>query len=199
MEANLNKTASRKLALFMHISIDGFTARPNGSMDWIHINEDMFEYARLQTEESDTAIYGRKTFELMDAYWPTAADKQNASKHDIEHSTWYSKVQKIVVSETMRGKKIPQVEIISENVITQIKALKQRAGKDIVMFGSPTLSHAFMNHNLIDDYWLFINPVILGTGIPLFKDIKNQLNLELIKNISLAGGVIAAHYKNIPG
>ena len=73
----------RKIVLFMHTSLDGFTAGPNGEMDWIIVNEEMFDIAKEQTEQADTALYGRVTYQMMDAYWPTAGDKPGASKHDI--------------------------------------------------------------------------------------------------------------------
>ncbi|HEY3389351.1 MAG TPA: dihydrofolate reductase family protein, partial [Prolixibacteraceae bacterium] len=82
----------RKVVLFMHMSLDGFTARTNGGMEWISVEEEMFEAAGQRTREADTALYGRRTYELMQSYWPTAADQPNATKHDIEHSMWYKQV-----------------------------------------------------------------------------------------------------------
>jgi dihydrofolate reductase len=76
----------RKLVLFMHTSLDGFVAGPNGEMDWISVDDEMFEYAGQRTREADTALYGRITWQMMESYWPTAADQPAASKHDIEHS-----------------------------------------------------------------------------------------------------------------
>ncbi len=80
----------RKLVLFMHTSLDGFTARPDVAMDWVHVEEEMFEAAGQRTREADTALYGRRTYELMQSYWPTAANQPNATKHDIEHAAWYN-------------------------------------------------------------------------------------------------------------
>ena len=158
----------------MHTSLDGFVAGPNGEMDWINVEEEMFDQAGRSTEAADTALYGRVTYQMMDAYWPMAADQPNATKHDIEHSTWYNKVEKVVLSRSMKGAKIPKTRIISENSSAEIRRLKQGTGKDIVMFGSPTAAHSLMEESLIDDYWLFVNPIVLGEGIPLFKRIKNR-------------------------
>ncbi|RAJ24536.1 RibD domain-containing protein [Pedobacter cryoconitis] len=77
----------RKIVLLIHITLDGFAAGPNGEMDWIHINEEMFDYIGEQTNLADTALYGRVTYQMMENYWPAAAGKPGASKHDIEHST----------------------------------------------------------------------------------------------------------------
>src|SRR5436853_7158414 len=80
----------RRLVLFMHTSVDGFVAGLNGEMDWINVDDDMFEYAGKQTDLADTALYGRITYQMMESYWPTAADQPNATKHDIQHSRWYN-------------------------------------------------------------------------------------------------------------
>src|SRR3979409_1602991 len=101
----LNTGLMRKLVLFMHTSLDGFVAGPNGEMDWIKVDDEMFEYVGKRTNGADTALYGRVTYQMMEGDWPTAADRPNATKHDIEHSRWYNKVAKIVLSRTMRGKK----------------------------------------------------------------------------------------------
>src|SRR6476646_10483232 len=158
----------RKIVSFMHTSVDGFVAGPAGEMDWIHVDDDLFEYAGKQTDRSDTALYGRVTWEMMDSYWPTAADKPNASKHDIEHSHWYNKVDKLVLTKTMRGKKADKVKFISDNIFSEINSFKQAPGKNVMIFGSPTAAHSLMEYNLIDEYWLFVNPILLGQGIRLF-------------------------------
>src|ERR671933_369653 len=92
------KNKMRKLVLFMHTSLDNFVAGPNGEMDWITVDEEIFEYAGKRTSEADTALYGRVTYQMMESYWPTAADQPGASKHDIQHSAWYKSVEKVVVS-----------------------------------------------------------------------------------------------------
>jgi dihydrofolate reductase len=185
----------RRLVLFMHTSLDGFVGGPNGEMDWIDVNDEMFEYAGQRTREADTALYGRVTYQMMESYWPTAGDQPTATKHDIEHSQWYNSVAKVVVSRTMTGAKPTNTRIVGEGVTAEIIKLKQAAGKDIVMFGSPTVAHALMAENLIDDYWLFINPVLLGRGIPLFKDIKARAALGLGASHVFSSGVVCLHYE----
>jgi len=184
----------RRLVLFMHVSVDGFVGGPNGEMDWIHVDEDMFEYAGQQTDNADTALYGRRTFEMMQSYWPTAADLPNATKHDIQHSQWYSSVEKLVVSRTMQNE-FKNVTMLRENIADEVAKRKQESGKNIVIFGSPSAAHLLMQHNLIDDYWLFINPVILGGGIPLFKDVQERLKLKLVWNKIFDSKVVGLHYK----
>ena len=185
----------RKLVLFMHTSLDGFTTDSKGKIDWIQIEEEMFNYAGQRTNEADAALYGRGTFQIMESYWPTAADKPDASKHDIEHSRWYNHVDKIVVSKTLKPADHPKTQIVSENLATEIRKLKQKTGKNIIMFGSPTLAHSLMQENLIDDYWLLMNPILLGQGIPIFRGLKNEIKLKLILSKTFVSGVVCLHYE----
>ena len=184
----------RKINSFMHISLDGFVAGPNGEMDWIKINQDIFDYGAKRISESDTALYGRTTFQMMEAYWPTAADKPNATKHDIEHSQWYSKIHKIVLSKSLKNEDWINTTIISDNLLVEINEIKQQPGSEILIFGSPTATHSLMQLDLIDGFWLFVNPIILGKGIPLFADIKEKIKLNLLTTRQFTCGVTELNY-----
>lgn len=184
----------RKIISFMHISLDGFVAGPNGEMNWIKVDEEIFDYVGKRIGESDTALYGRVTYEMMENYWPAAGDKPNASKHDIEHSKWYNKAQKIVLSKTMKGAGLTNTRIISDNLPQTINEIKQEAGNEILLFGSPTATHSLIQLNLIDGYWLFINPIILGRGIPLFADVNDKTYLKLLSTRQFSSGVVALNY-----
>lgn len=184
----------RKIISFMHISLDGFVAGPNGEMDWITVDEEIFDYVGKRISEGDTALYGRVTYQMMESYWPTAADQPNASKHDREHSEWYKKVHKVVLSRTMPAAGLNNTTIIPDNLSTSINKIKQQAGADIMLFGSPTATHSLIQQNLIDGYWLFVNPIILGQGIPLFTDIKDKIKLKLLNSHPFASGVTELNY-----
>lgn len=184
----------RKLISFMHISLDGFVAGPNGEMDWINVDQEIFDHVGKRISEGDTALYGRVTYEMMEGYWPTAADQPNASKHDIEHSKWYSKVRKVVLSKTMNVSNLVNTKVVSGNLLESIKEIKQGAGSDILVFGSPRATHSLIQQNLIDGYWLFVNPVILGKGIPLFNAINDIVKLELLTTRQFACGVTELNY-----
>ena len=119
----------RKIISFMHISLDGFVAGLNGEMDWIKVDEEIFDYVEKQISEGDTALYGRITYQMMENYWPTAGDKPTATRHDIEHSKWYSKVHKVVLSKTMKGPGLTNAKIISDNLSNEINEIKQRGIK----------------------------------------------------------------------
>jgi len=186
----------RKIISFMHVSLDGFVAGPKGEMNWIKVDQEIFDFVGKRISEGDTALYGRVTYDMMQGYWPTAADKPNASKHDIEHSKWYGNVHKVVLSKTMKGQGLPNTTIISDNLSDRINEIKKSGGgsKDIMLFGSPTATHALMQENLIDGYWLFVNPIILGQGIPLFVDIKDKIKLKLLATSQFSCGVIELSY-----
>ncbi len=184
----------RKIISFMHISLDGFVAGPNGEMNWIKVNEEIFDYVGKRIKEGDTALYGRVTYQMMESYWPTAGDQPNASKHDIEHSQWYKKVHKVVLSKTMKGTDLTNTTIISDNIAKEINKIKQQPGNDILLFGSPTATHSLIQENLIDGYWLFVNPIILGQGIPLFTGIKDKVKLKLLNTHKFDIGVTELNY-----
>jgi dihydrofolate reductase len=185
----------RKIVSFFHVSLDGYVAGLNGEMDWIKVDDEIFEHVGDRVNNSDTALYGRVTWQMMEGYWPTAADQPNASKHDIEHAAWYKTAEKIVLSESMKGEQLPNTVFISEDVEQRIKALKQQGDKEILLFGSPSATHSLLQYDLIDEFWLFVNPVLLGKGMPLFKNVSETTPLTLVSSKTFSNGVICMHYK----
>jgi dihydrofolate reductase len=183
-----------KIISFVHISLDGFVAGPNGEMNWIKVNEEIFDYIGKRIGETDTALYGRVTYEMMEGYWPTAGDEPDASTHDKQHSKWYKKAHKVVLSKTMKSVNLPNTTIISDNLSKEINDLKQKGNTDILLFGSPTATHSLIQQNLIDGYWLFVNPVILGEGIPLFTGVKEKTKLKLLGSHQFESGVTELNY-----
>lgn len=187
----------RKIISFMHISLDGFVAGPNGEMGWIKVDEELFDHVGKRISLGNTALYGRVTYQMMESYWPAAGTKPNASTHDINHSKWYNNVHKIVLSKTMKDAELANTTIISDNISESINEIKRSGngdGKDILLFGSPTATHSLMQLDLVDGYWLFVNPVILGKGIPLFTDIKDKIKLELQATRQFTSGVTELDY-----
>jgi dihydrofolate reductase len=185
----------RNLIFFMHTSLDGFVAGLNGEMNWIKVDEAMFDFVATMTSQSDTALYGRVTYEMMQSYWPTAGEQPDASKHDKEHSAWYNKVSKVVLSKTIQETGLHNTKVIGDRLSDNINKLKQQEGKNILIFGSPSASQSLLNEGLIDEFWLFVNPIILGQGMPLFKDINGTTKLKFVESKTFASGVIALHYE----
>jgi dihydrofolate reductase len=131
---------------------------------------------------------------MMQAYWPTAGSKPDATKHDIQHSTWYNSVEKVVLSHTMKGTHEKNTRIFSHNASEEIHKLKQKPGKNILMFGSPGAVNSLLKDQMVDELWLLINPIILGKGIPYLTGIKNKLPLKLISSKLFPGGVVCLQY-----
>jgi len=181
----------------MHTSLDGFVAGVNGEMNWIKVDEEMFDFIATVTATADAALYGRATYEMMQGYWPTAGDQPDASKHDKEHSAWYKTVSKIVLSKAMNAEGLNNTTIISDHLTENINKIKNQDGKNILIFGSPSASHSLMSEGLIDEYWLFVNPVLIGKGIPLFKNVTDITKLKLIESKTFSSGVIALHYETV--
>src|SRR5574339_591477 len=176
------------ITFFIHVSLDGFGCGITGPIYRIYGVVEILDYGAERIYATDTALYGRKTYQLMESYWPTAADQPNATKHDIEHSKWYKHAKKIVLSKTMKEENLINTQVISNNLVDEINKLKQSTEKEILLFGSPTAGHSLMAENLIDGYWLNINPVLLGNGIPVFKDIKTKTDLSLVTSKVFSSG-----------
>lgn len=179
----------------MHTSLDGFVAGPDGAMDWIIVDEEIFSFVGARTNEADMALYGRITYEMMEGYWPTAADQPNATQHDKEHASWYNRVEKVVLSKTLQGQKPKNTTIISGDLEKNIGEIKHSEGGNIIIFGSPTASHALMRAGLIDDFWLFVNPLVLGEGVPLFDGITEKIPLTLAQSQVFSSGVVSLLYE----
>lgn len=184
----------RKLIAFNHISLDGFVAGPNGEMNWIKIDPDLFDFVEQRISKGNAAMYGKNTFLLMEGYWHTAAEQPNATKHDVNHSKWYKEIRKIVISKSLNASDYSNTEIINENLIEAIQKIKEEEGPEILVFGSPSATHELLKHDLIDGFWLFLNPVVLGNGIPLFKNVNAKLDLKLVSTHKFDSGVTELNY-----
>ena len=130
----------------------------------------------------------------MQGYWPTAADAPDASAHAKSHARWYSGVKKIVASRTLPASKDPNLRVVADDILGALRAEKQKAGGDIMIFGSPTLTRALAAADLVDEWRLSLQPVILGGGLPLFAERESRAKLELRSSKTFGSGVIALHY-----
>lgn len=181
----------------MHTSLDGFVAGVNGEIDWVKLDDALFDFVATMTDQADTALYGRVTYEMMQSYWPKAGEKPNATKHDKEHSHWYNNVSKVVLSRTIQEAGLYNTKVIGDRLSDNINKLKQQVGKNILIFGSPGATQSLLNQGLIDEFWLFVNPIILGQGMPLFKDMIGRIKLKYLESKTFACGVIALHYEKL--
>jgi len=170
----------RNLISFMHVSLDGFVAGPRGELNWAKVDGEIFHHVGKRISQTDTAMYGRVTYELMESYWPTAGERPGATQHDIQHSKWYATSRKLVLSRTLSAEGLTNTTVISDNLIDRINEIRHQPGPEILLFGSPSATHALMQLNLIDGFWLFLNPILLGQGIPLFNGRQHKVNLKLL-------------------
>jgi dihydrofolate reductase len=187
----------RKLVLFMHVSLDGFAATAGGGLDWISYDSELQQYADEIVTTVGSPVYGRGTYELMAGYWPGVLNDPNANERSKAHAQWVDKATKIVFSKTMKEAGWNNTIVIKDHIAEEINKLKQQPGKDLVIFGSPGLAHSFMELDLIDEYQFTLNPVLLGSGMPVFQDIKNKTDLTLVKATPLKSGVIGLHYVKV--
>ncbi len=187
----------RKVISFMHVSLDGFTTGPNGELEWAIVDEELNPYVDDLFKSVDTALYGRVTYLVMQSYWPTVLTDQDAAPRDLAHARWVENVSKIVYSRTLSHANWNNSRLVNDHIAEDIASLKQQPGLDLMIFGSPRLTHSFMHLGLIDEYRLFLNPIVLGGGIPLFQGISDWTKLKLLATKTFQAGVVGLHYETI--
>ncbi len=185
----------RKVISLMHVSLDGFTAGPNGELEWALVDEETYQYVADLLATVDTALYGRVTYHMMEGYWPTVPANPSSTKEDLQHAHWVENVHKIVFSRTLESVSWNNTRLVKENIADEVARLKHLPGKDLMIFGSPSIVHTLTQRGLIDEYRININPVVLGSGIPLFKDVKEQIAFELLETRTFHSGVVGLHYR----
>lgn len=184
----------RKLILIVHTSLDGYVAGLNGDLSGFEAAEENLEFVVQLTKEADAAMFGRVSFELLDKYWPQAKNHPKATQGEIEYSNWYNQAHKIIASKTLKSKDVENATILNGNLIAQIHEIKNQPGKSILLFGSPGIFQSLVEFDIIDEYWVFINPVVFGQGLPLFIPMNTKIKLQLRQSIPFANGEIAHHF-----
>jgi dihydrofolate reductase len=190
-------TKMRKLVLFMHVSLDGFAADPNGGLDFLSYDHELQQYADELVKTVGSPVYGRTTYQLMESYWPTVLKKPDAAGHALAHAQWVENVPKIVFSKTLNEVTWNNTQLIKGNLAEEVKKLKQQPGKDLAIFGSPGLAASLMNLGLIDEYKLTVHPIILGNGISAFANNTTKSTLKLLDSKTLKSGVLTLHYTTV--
>lgn len=182
-----------KLIISEHITLDGYMAGINGEMDWIGFDDELFDFVGRITDSAGGALYGRKTYEIMDAYWPIAGTKPQATKHDLEHSAWYSRVDRLVLSRTMQGQDTGQTRFITSDDLTPVTEMVSRT--NVVVFGSPSAVRLLLDAGLVDEMHLFVNPVTLGSGVSMWGAMAQRQQWLLAgSNTYVNGKIIGLHY-----
>jgi dihydrofolate reductase len=181
----------RKVIFFMLISLDGFFEGSDRDINWHTVDEEFNKFAIDQINNVDTLLFGRVTYEMMATYWPTT----DAIANDPVVAGEMNSLPKIVFSKTLSSATWQNTRLIKENFVEEISKLRQLPGKDLIIFGSSDLAVTFIEHDLIDEYRIMINPVVLGGGKSLFKGLQNKLDLKLLKTKVFNSGNVLLYYE----
>ena len=187
----------RKLKLQLQVSIDGFVSGVNGEMDWMVWNWDdvIKKYTGDLTESVDTVVMGRVLAQGMSEYWPAVAQNPESSKDDTYMAEKMNGLPKVVFSKTISSLDWTNVIISAEDASEVIAELKKKEGKDIIMYGGAGIVSSFIKLDLIDEYHFYVNPSILGKGMPVFQEVSERLKLNLIKTTPGESGIVILHYE----
>lgn len=190
----------RKVFLHIIVSLEGYIEGPNGELDWHFIDDEFEEYINDLLRSIDGMLYGRKSYELLAGYWPTAVEDpvaavnpSNPSRH-IEAARMMNALPKYVVSTTLRKTEWNNSHIIGSNIEEEITKLKKQPGKDLALFAGAKLTASLMKHDLIDEYRLLVFPALLGGGTPLFNGGYERSNLRLIDSRMFTSGALLLKY-----
>jgi len=186
----------RKIILIVHTSIDGFVAGKRGEFDDFNPSPENLDFICSLTDEADTALMGRVSYQMLQSAWPDARNKPDATQSEIKYSNWYNDAQKIVISNSMTGTDLHNTTIINGNIADKILHIKKQEGKSILMFGGPTAFQLLNELNLIDEFWVIVYPVIFGQGIPFSPRAMNLKRLKLLTTKQLSNGEIAIKYQS---
>ena len=179
----------RKLIASMNMTLDGFCDHTAGIAD-----DELHEHYSDMLRKAGLLLYGRTTYQLMEDYWPGLVKRPSGNKALDDFAVQIDSVPKIVYSRTLKSVDWETAELKRELVKEEIEQLKQLPGKDIYA-GSPSMIVQLTQMGLVDEYHLCIHPVILGSGLTLFKNITSQIDLELLNTKTYGSGVVALYYR----
>jgi dihydrofolate reductase len=189
----------RKVILAMQVTLDGFIEGPKGEVDWaMKEDEETWKYVFDVQRSADTLLLGRVMYPGFEKYWLAARTNPSSTKNEIEYARLADTMQKIVFSKTLKKVEWKTTRIVKDHIAEEIQRMKQQPGKDMVLLGGAGLASSFMNLGLIDEYHLIVNPLILGGGKPLFKDVKERHKLKLINTKTFKSGKVVLHYGKAP-
>jgi dihydrofolate reductase len=182
-----------KIVSFTHVSLDGFACGLNGELAWAQIGEEIQNDVSAFLATAGAAIYGRVTYGMMHGYWPTVLGNPSVSARDVEHARWVEAIPKIVISRSLEGADWNNTTVIRDNVVERLDEFKRSQDGDLVIFGSPKTTHLLANLGVVDEYLIYLNPVTIGAGVPLFEAEANS-KLALLKEKRFEAGVVALRY-----
>jgi dihydrofolate reductase len=185
----------RKIVFMMSVSLDGFFEGPNRELDWQLVDEELHGHFNDWLRGAGAFLDGRVNYELMAGFWPTADADPAASPSMAEFAGIWREMPKIVFSRTL-VRADWNATVVGEVVPEDILALKAQTGGDLVL-GGADLAVTFIRHDLIDEYRIYVHPVLLGQGRPLFRPTDLRLGLRLAENRAFGSGVVLLRYERV--
>jgi len=186
----------RKLIYSMGVSLDGFIAGRDGEIDWSAPDEELHRFHNQQTREIGAHLCGRRLYEVM-AYWETADEHPSVPDHELEFARIWKDLPKIVFSKTLERVE-GNARLVRDGVADEVAKLKEQPGQDLAV-GGAGLASTLMRLNLIDEYRLFVSPVLLGGGTPYFPALDERINLELVETQTFGSRVVYLRYRRVQG
>ncbi|MCL4267534.1 MAG: dihydrofolate reductase family protein [Anaerolineae bacterium] len=183
----------RKVIYSMSVSLDGFVEGPNKNLNWVIIDEEIHTFFNEQAREMGAFLYGRRIYELMADYWPTADLNPSAPAYEAEFARIWRDKPKIVFSQSLE-KVEWNSRLVRGNLTEEVKKLKAQPGNDLSV-GGPALAATLMELGLVDVFYLVVNPVTLGSGTHFFPAMRGKINLRLMGTRTFDSGVVMLHYQ----
>ena len=185
----------RKIKLQIQLSLDGFVCGQQGEMDWMVWDWDdvVKQYVTELTNSADTFLMGRATGEGMAVYWPTVTSNPESGEEERWMADKLNSSPKVIFSKTITHINWTNARIAND-IVEEVKELKKEPGKDILIYGGAGIVSAFIRENLIDEYHLFINPVVIGKGRTIYANVKQNMKLKLLHATPSATGIVIMTY-----
>lgn len=181
----------REIIVFENVTLDGFMARSNGELDWAIQDDEITQYVKEGRDPVDTFLFGRVTFEMMARFWQSPLGESS----NPFFAKALSNAPKIVFSRTLEKPDWKNTKVVNELNRNSVTKLKQEPGRNMMIFGSGTIVQQLTDLGLIDEVQLIVNPIVLGKGKPLFKDIKRDMNLKLLGAKTFSNGAVLLRYR----
>src|SRR3989454_8067755 len=189
----LEGTAMRKIILMMSVSLDGSIEGPDRETDWHMVEDELHSHFNEQLSAMGAFLNGRVTYELRAGFWPTADQDPSSTGPMVEFARIWRDMPKIVYSRTLERADW-NTTVVRDVVVEEVMELKAQPGGDLAL-GGADLAAAFMRHDLIDEYRLYVHPVLIGRGKPLFPASDATINLRLAETRTFGNGVVLLRYR----
>jgi dihydrofolate reductase len=184
----------RNLIYSMGVSLDGFIAGPGGDIGWSAPDEELHRFHNQHARELGAHLCGRRLYEVM-VYWETADENPSAAEYELEFSRIWKKLPKIVFSKTLETVE-GNSRLAEHGVAEEVAKLKEKPGKDLAV-GGAGLASTCIKLDLVDEYRLFVSPVVLGDGTPYFPALEERVNLELVETQTFGSRVVYVSYRRV--